>query len=257
MPLELGGVGEQLVDPGLDRGDELDHRVGGVLLQVAVAAAGIALDQLVDVGAGDRGLDRQQVRHSRLGLGVVADLPLAVGDRRADLLGRHRRIVEQADQPRLAGRRLAHLRRRVLQVVDLGGGLRDHRLGDDEGVGEARVEALRDVAGQFQVLALVLADGHQVGVVEQHVGRLQHRIGEQADRGGVAALLLRLVLELRHPRRLPEAGETAQHPSEFGVGGHVALHEDGRPERDRYPSPGTARRSRACGAEGCPDPAGA
>ena len=46
------------------------------------------------------------------------------------------------------------------------------------------------------------------------------------DGGGVAALLLRLVLELRHPRRLAETGETAQHPSEFGVRGDMALHED-------------------------------
>ena len=56
---------------------------------------------------------------------------------------------------------------------------------------------------------------------------MQHRVGEQADGGGVAALLLRLVLELRHPRRLPETGEAAQHPGQFGVRGHVALHEDG------------------------------
>jgi len=76
------------------------------------------------------------------------------------------------------------------------------------------------------VLALVFPDGHQIGVVEQHVGGLQHRVGEQPHGRGVAPLFLRLVLELRHPRCLPEAGETAQHPSEFGVRGHVALHED-------------------------------
>ena len=100
-------------------------------------------------------------------------------------------------------------------------------LGNHERLREAAVEPLRDVARQLEVLALVLADRHQLGVVGQHVGGLQHRVGEQADGGGVAALPRRLVLELRHPRRLPEAGEAAQHPGQLGVGGHLALHEDG------------------------------
>ena len=66
--------------------DELDDGVGGVFLQVAVTAAGVALDELVDVSAGDRRLDGQQVGHPGLGGLVEADLTLAVGDRRADLL---------------------------------------------------------------------------------------------------------------------------------------------------------------------------
>ena len=32
------------------------------------------------------------------------------------------------------------------------------------------------------MLALVLADRHDVGLVEQDVGGLQHRVGEQPDR---------------------------------------------------------------------------
>jgi hypothetical protein len=43
------------------------------------------------------------------------------------------------------------------------------------------------------VLALVLADGHAVGVVEQDVGRLQYRVREQAYRGAVDLLPGRLV----------------------------------------------------------------
>ena len=54
-------------------------------------------------------------------------------------------------------------------------------------VAEPRVEALREVAGQLQVLALVLADRHRVGLVEQDVGGLQDRVGEQADGGAVGA----------------------------------------------------------------------
>ena len=73
------------------------------------------------------------------------------------------------------------------------------RLGHHERVTEAAVEAAGEIASQLEMLALVLADGHLVRLVEQDVGGLQHRIGEQADRRTVAALPLRLVLELRHP----------------------------------------------------------
>ena len=54
--------------------------------------------------------------------------------------------------------------------------------GTHERVAEAVVEAHRDVAGDLDVLALVVADGHLVGVVEQDVGGLQRRVGEQAGR---------------------------------------------------------------------------
>ena len=102
--------------------------------------------------------------------------------------------------------------KRLGQVVDLGGLLRDHHFGHHERAGEPGVEPLRDVARQFQVLALILAHRNQIGVVEQYVGGLQHRIGEQTDRRGFGPLLEGLVLELRHPRRLSETGETAEDP---------------------------------------------
>ena len=66
-----------------------------------------------------------------------------------------------------------------------------------------RVEPLRQVAGELEVLALVLADRHVVGVVQQDVGRLQHRVGEQPD-VGASAPFGRLVLELGHPAASPK-----------------------------------------------------
>ena len=48
--------------------------------------------------------------------------------------------------------------------------------GHHEGVAVERVEALGDVAGQLEVLRLVLADGHDAGLVEQDVGGHQHGI---------------------------------------------------------------------------------
>ena len=69
---------------------------------------------------------------------------------------------------------------------------------------EAGVEPLREVAGELEVLALVLADRHAVGLVEQDVGGLQDRVGEQADAwpGRVpclAVLSLNCVIRLASP----------------------------------------------------------
>ena len=60
--------------------------------------------------------------------------------------------------------------------------------GHDERVAERVVEADRDVAGELDVLALVVADGHLVGVVEEDVGGHQHRVVEQADGHRLLAL---------------------------------------------------------------------
>ena len=46
----------------------------------------------------------------------------------------------------------------------------------DQRLAEALVEALRDVAHQLEVLALVVAHRHLVGAVGEHVGGLQHRV---------------------------------------------------------------------------------
>ena len=115
------------------------------------------------------------------------------------------RVVEQLDQPGVGVGRLRHLRRRVLQVHHPGAGPRRDGLGDDERLAEAVVEADGDVAGDLDVLALVVADGHLVGVVEQDVGGLQRRVGEQPGGDELALALGRLVLELGHPRQLAEA----------------------------------------------------
>ena len=150
---------------------------------------------------------------------------------RADLLGAHLRVVEELDDARGRGGRLRHLRGGLLEVRDLGGGLEDVGLGQPERLLVAVVEALCQVAGQLEVLALVLADRHVVRPVEQDVGRLEDRVGEQADARGPLPRLRRLVLELGHPPGLAEAGQALQHPRELGVRGDLALHEDRRPLR--------------------------
>ena len=53
--------------------------------------------------------------------------------------------------------------------------LRDERVGHDEGLAVAGVEPLREVAGELEVLALVLADRDVIGLVQQDVRGLQDR----------------------------------------------------------------------------------
>ncbi len=70
---------------------------------------------------------------------------------------------------------------------------------------EIGVELLCDVAGQFEVLLLVLAHGDMRRAVGKDVGGHQHGIIVEAD-GGVLAILARLLLELRHAVQPAEAG---------------------------------------------------
>jgi len=76
------------------------------------------------------------------------------------------------------------------------------------------------------VLALVLADRDDVGLVQEDVRRLQHGVREEA--GGDELLRLGLVLELGHPAQLAEARDRAEQPSGLGMRGDVALDEDRR-----------------------------
>ena len=81
------------------------------------------------------------------------------------------------------------LRVGLLQVHDPRADLRDAVLGHDQhllAVAEAGVEAPGDVAHQLDVLALVLADGHLVRAVGEHVGGHQHRVEQQPGRDQLA-----------------------------------------------------------------------
>ena len=89
---------------------------------------------------------------------------------------------------------------------------------------EVVVEFLRDVARQFEVLFLILADRHVGGAIDQNVGRHQRRIGVEADRG-VLAILAGLFLELGHAVEPAEAGDAVEHPGQLGVLGDLALVE--------------------------------
>ena len=97
--------------------------------------------------------------------------------------------------------------------------------GDDEGIAVERIEALRDIAGEFEVLRLVVAHRDDAGLVEQDVGGHQDGVLQQAVADGFLFGGLRLVL--RHALQPADGGDAGEHPGEFGVRGNGGLHHDG------------------------------
>jgi hypothetical protein len=104
----------------------------------------------------------------------------------------------------------------------------DQRLGlrEEGGRSVVVVELAGDVAGQLQVLLLVLAHRHVGGLVDQDVGGLQHRIGVEADAGALLVLAA-LLLELGHAVQPAQAGHALEDPGQFGMLAHRRLREDG------------------------------
>ena len=175
-------------------------------------------------------------------LGRAFDLAAGVGDRALELLENRGRLVEHVHGALLGATGGGHLARGVLQVHDARADLGDAVLGHHQHVlasAKAGVEAPRHVAHQLQVLALVLANGHLVGAVGEHVGGLQHRVDEQAGRHQLA-LLDRLVAELVHALQASQLGHRAQQPAQLAVLGHVALAKQD-----------AARRVETCGEQQC------
>ena len=156
----------------------------------------------------------------------MLDLAAGVRHRALDLLADHiRRVGDQHRALRRSARR-RHLVLRLLQVHDPRARLRVLARGDAERLAEARVEALGEVARELEVLALIVADRDEIGLVEQDVARHQDRIREQARRDEL--LLVALLLELGHPAELAVARDGREQPGRLGVRGDVALREDRR-----------------------------
>ena len=71
-----------------------------------------------------------------------------------------------------------------------------------EGLAVAVVEALGDVAREFEVLALVVTDRDLLGLVEQDVRRHQDRVGQEADavaRSGAEDFSLKATMRVSSP----------------------------------------------------------
>ena len=93
------------------------------------------------------------------------------------------------------------------------------------GICKIIVEFLRDVARQLQMLLLVFAYGNMGCAVNQNVGGHQGWVGVKPDRH-VFAIFTGLFLELRHAVQPPKPRRAIEHPSQFGMLGHLALVEN-------------------------------
>ena len=189
---------------------------------VSSGKGGVDADEIVGLRPRLQPLD---LRGQRLGIGLGP----------ADLLGDGLGVVGEVDARIVRRVRLRHLLGAVAERHDARRRAGDERLGDRE---ERLAEAMRgdrfgkvvveldgDVAGQLEMLLLVLADRHMGGEIGEDVGGHQVRIGEQAD-GGVLAVLAGLLLELGHAVQPAHAGDAVEHPGELGMGGDLALVED-------------------------------
>ena len=174
--------------------------------------------------AGEGLVDGEQIEHAGSG-GLEIDGGVGIGggahDGLADLGGG----IEQGDGVIQAGGGFAHLLGGVVEAHDARADGGKAGVGDDEGIGVERIEALGDIAGEFEVLRLVVADGDDAGLVEQDIGGHEDGVLEEAVADGFLFGGLHLVL--RHALQPADGGDAGEHPGEFGVGGHGGLHHDG------------------------------
>ena len=87
------------------------------------------------------------------------------------------------------------------------------------------VEFGGDVAGQLQMLLLVVPHRHMGGLVEQDVGGHQRGIGQKPERD-VLGIFPRLVLELGHAVHPADPRDAVEDPRQFGVLDDLALVEN-------------------------------
>jgi hypothetical protein len=221
--VDLGGVGREAGHLGGDR-RELGHgEVGEAGLEGRELLAGVVADHLFGRQVRETGVDVDEVA----GLGPplepveIGGQGLGVGAGLADLLRDGVGVVGHVDPAHVRGIGFRHLLRAVAQAHHPGGGALDHRFGDGEELHPVVVVELdRDVAGQLQVLLLVLAHGDVGGVVDEDVGGHQRGIGEEPD-AGVLAVLAGLVLPLGHALHPAHPGDAVEDPGELGVFGHA------------------------------------
>ena len=138
-------------------------------------------------------------------------------------------IIHQIDAAIVRGIGLAHLGRPVAQAHDPRARSINQGLGQGEEArgGKVIVKLGGNVAGQFEVLLLVLANRHAGGLIDQNIGRLQHGIGVEPD-AGAFLVLARLFLELGHAVQPAEPRHAVENPRQFGMGPHRRLGKDRR-----------------------------
>src|SRR5579872_2955092 len=125
-----------------------------------------------------------------------------------------------------AGRRLAHFLVRLIKAHHTSANRGQVRIRYDKRLAIQRIEASRDIASQFEMLRLVVADGDDGSLVQKNIGGHEHRILQDAVADGLLRRGFRLVL--RHPLEPTDSGDAGEEPGEFRMGGYARLHHDGR-----------------------------
>mmetsp|Transcript_17257 Transcript_17257/g.53057 ORF Transcript_17257/g.53057 Transcript_17257/m.53057 type:complete len:397 (+) Transcript_17257:2011-3201(+) len=226
VQLVRGDLGVLLLD-GLEVRDD---RVREPRLERAPRQVADVREDRVPLETRDGLVDVEQVRR----LGPLRVVPLEARElvRLALLdLARDdvRRVVQVDARPvELGG--LGHLGASVLERHDARALFHDERLGLPEDallpLAVEVVEAPRDVARQLEVLALVLAHGHQARLVQEDVRGHEDRVVEEAD-SHIFALLRLFLFILDHALEPVERRHAVQEPAELRMRRDVALDEDG------------------------------
>ena len=130
-----------------------------------------------------------------------------------DFLFNGLRFVEEINRRRFVVIGFTHLLRRFLEAHDPRAVLAQINIGNGEDIFAIQaVETLCQVAGDFQMLFLVVADGDEVGLIQEDVRCHEGRIGQQTGRNGVA-LFRCLVLILSHSFQFTDVGRRNHHPA--------------------------------------------
>jgi hypothetical protein len=165
------------------------------------------------------------VRHLRPRVRVVADVPFGVGLGPADEAGGLIRAGGERDRVAPA---LAHLGAVRAEQQRRG---RQQRVGHAEHRPEPLVEPARDDPGDLQVRQLILPDRHQVGLAEQDVRRLVHRIGQHQAADRRLPGMRDLVLDRGIAAQLGDRDQAEERQQQLVQRGHRAVREHHRPGR--------------------------
>ena len=186
--IELGGIAAELVEPR--------PRIGAIEAISASASAGLnapkpwpakRAEHLLDAFAGDRAIDADEISALRAarrapagssgsGSGSVFALRIFCAISSSLSVRLIRLMSDGSDLDIFAWPSRRLITRAPVPPPMI-------RLGQDEQVDVViGVELDRDVAGQLDMLLLVLADRHVGRLVEQDVGGLEHGISEEPDR---------------------------------------------------------------------------
>ncbi len=176
----VGQIVHQFVVACLDRCQRGNQAIGERGLEIAVALARELVLDLLGRLVRQQLVDGQQIVDAGAIL-VECHPALGVRGGASDLLFDGFGIVQQIDARIGIGVTLAHLLRRIVQRHDARAHFANLVLRDDEHLlTVVRVETLRKVAGEFDVLSLVVAHRDVVGLVKQDVAGHQDGIAEQA-----------------------------------------------------------------------------